>query len=191
MRSSARLPLLIVSLTLIWALLWADFSLANLVAGLAVAVAVVVIAAPTGVTPVQRVTIRPVSALVFVTYFLFQLVKSNLVVAWEIITPGSRLKRAIIAVPLHIATEGLVTLVGNSVTLTPGTLTIDVREADPMAGTPAILYIHVLQVGNVETARASVLRLERLAVKAFGTRDQLAALDVATANPGTGEEAAS
>jgi len=185
MSSSVRLPILIVSLTLIWALLWADFSLANLIAGLAVAAVVVVIAAPTGVTTFQRASIHPVSALVFITYFLFQLVKSNLVVAWEIITPGSRLNRAIIAVPLHVATAGLVTLIGNSVTLTPGTLTVNVREADPEAGTPAILYIHVLQVGNVELARASVLRLERLAVKAFGTHDQIAELDVAT-----GEETA-
>jgi len=178
MRHSVRLPMLIVLLTLTWALLWGDFGLANLIAGLAVSIFVVMISAPTGVTTVQRVSIHPVSVLVFVTYFLFQLVKSSMVVAWEIITPGSRLNRAIIAVPLSsTSTEGLVTLIGNSVTLTPGTLTVDVREADPEAGTPTILYVHVLQVGDVESARESVLRLERLAVKAFGTRDQLAALD--------------
>jgi len=176
-RHSVRLPILIALLTLTWALLWGDFGLANLMAGLAVSIFVVVISAPTGVTTVQRVSIHPVSVLVFVTYFLFQLVKSSMVVAWEIITPGSRLNRAIIAVPLRTSTEGLVTLIGNSVTLTPGTLTVDVHEADPEAATPTILYVHVLQVGDVELARESVLRLERLAVKAFGTRDQLAALD--------------
>lgn len=179
MTSSVRAPALIIWLTLVWALLWGDFGLASLLAGLAIAFLVVVIAAPTGVTPIQRTALHPVSALAFLLYFLYQLVRSNLMVAWEIVTPGSRLNRAIVAVPLHIATDGLVTLVGNSVTLTPGTLTIDVREADPEAGTPAVLYVHVLQVEDVESARDNVLKLERLAVKAFGTRDQLAALNAA------------
>lgn len=178
------MPVLIVLLTMVWALLWGDFSFANLGAGLVVALVVVVIAEPTGVTTMQRASIHPVSALVFLVYFLYQLVTSNLVVAWEIIRPESRLNRAIIAVPLHVTTEGLITLVGNAVTLTPGTLTVDVREADTDAGTPAILYVHVLQVGDVDSARASVLRLERRAVKAFGTRDQLAALDAATFQDG-------
>lgn len=182
MRSNIRMPALVIWLTLVWALLWADFSIANLLAGVVVAFVVVLIAAPTGVVPTQRTSIHPVSAVVFITYFLFQLVKSNLIIAWEIVTPGSRLNRAIIAVPLHVATAGIVTLVGNSVTLTPGTLTIDVHDADPEAGTPAILYVHVLQVGDIDSARASVLKLERLAVKAFGTREQIVALEAATSD---------
>ena len=180
MSSKIRLPALIIWLTLVWLLLWGDFSLANVLAGVLVAVLVLVIASPTGATWLQRTSLHPISALVFITYFLFQLLRSNLIVAWEIITPGSRLNRAIIAVPMHVASDGLVTLVGNAVTLTPGTLTIDVREADAEIGSPPILYVHVLQVGDVESARASVLKLERLAVKAFGTRDQINALDAAT-----------
>ena len=66
-------------------------------------------------------------------------------------------------------------------TLTPGTLTVDVREADPEVGTPAILYVHVLQAGDLESARASVLKLERLAVNAFGTRAQMEAVESAAA----------
>lgn len=179
MSLNGRFPVLVIWLTLVWALLWGDFSFANLIAGFGVAVIVVVVAAPTGVTRTQRISIHPISAVVFFTYFMYQLVISNLTVAWDIITPRSRLNRAIIAVPMRVATEGLVTLVGNAVTLTPGTLTVDVRAADPEAGTPAVLYVHVLQVGTIESARASVLELERLAVKAFGTREQLAELDAA------------
>jgi len=192
MSSSIRLPLLIIWLTLVWLLLWGDFSLANLLAGVLVALLVMAIASPAGVGWMQRTSIHPISALAFLVYFLFQLVKSNLIVAWEIITPGSRLNRAIIAVPMHVATDGLITLVGNAVTLTPGTLTVDVRDADPATGTPPVLYVHVLQVGDVHSARASVLKLERLAVKAFGTRDQMKALAAAMGpDAGTGEESRS
>jgi multicomponent Na+:H+ antiporter subunit E len=176
---SVRLPALVIWLTLVWALLWGDFGVANLLAGVVVAVVVVLIARPTGVVGIQLASFHPVSALVFLGYFLFQLVKSNLLVAWEIVTPGSGINRAIIAVPMHVDSDGLVTLVGNAVTLTPGTLTIDLREADPVAGTPPVLFVHVLHFDDVETVRSGILRLERLVVKAFGTKQQLAQLDAA------------
>jgi len=174
---SVRLPTLVLWLTLLWALLWGDFSAASLLAGLAIAIAVVVIARPTGVRGIQLTTFHPVSALVYLGYFMYQLVKSNLHVAWEIITPGSKIDRAIVAVPMHVSTAGLVTLVGNSVTLTPGTLTVDVRGSDN--DRPPTLYIHVLHYKDSATVRASVYRLERLVVKAFGTRQQVAAIDAA------------
>jgi multicomponent Na+:H+ antiporter subunit E len=179
MTPSVRLPALVMWLTLVWALLWADFGVANLLAGLAVAMIVVLVARPTGVRGIQLTSFHPVSALVFLGYFVFQLVKSNLLVAWEIVTPGSGINRAIIAVPMHVDSNGLVTLVGNAVTLTPGTLTIDLKEADPVAGTPPVLYVHVLHFDDVATVRSGILRLERLAVKAFGSKQQLAQLETA------------
>jgi multicomponent Na+:H+ antiporter subunit E len=104
-----------------------------------------------------------------------QLVKSNFQVAWEVITPRPSMNRAIIAVPLHVSTDGLVTVVGNAITLTPGTLTVDVRRDDP--DRPPVLYVHALHFTDVDSLRRSVLRLERLAVRAFGTREQRDELD--------------
>ena len=172
---SVRLPALIIWLTLVWALLWGDLGLASLLSGLGVAVFVVFIARPTGVHGIQLTSFHPVSAVVFLVYFLVQLVKSNFQVAWEVITPGSNVNRAIIAVPLHVTTDGLVTLVGNAITLTPGTLTVDVRADDP--DRPPVLYVHALHFTDVESLRRDVLRLERLAVRAFGTKEQRVELD--------------
>ncbi len=175
MTPSVRLPALVIWLTLVWALLWGDLGLASLLSGLGVAVFVVFIARPTGVHGIQLTSFHPLSAVVFLVYFLVQLVKSNFQVAWEVITPGSNVNRAIIAVPLHVTTDGLVTLVGNAITLTPGTLTVDVRADDP--DRPPVLYVHALHFTDVESLRRDVLRLERLAVRAFGTKEQRVELD--------------
>lgn len=175
MTSSVRLPALIIWLTIVWALLWGDLGVASLLSGLAVAVFVVLVAQPTGVRGFQLSSLRPLSAAVFVVYFLVQLVKSSLVVAWEVITPRSNANRAIISVPLHVTTDGLTTLIANTISLTPGTLTIDVRYEE--ADRPPVLYVHALHFTDVDTLRRDVVRLERLAVRAFGTEDQLTELE--------------
>ena len=175
MTPSVRLPALIIWLTFVWALLWGDLGLASLLSGLGIALFVVVVARPTGVHGIQFTSFHPVSAIVFVVYFLVQLVKSNFQVAWEVITPRPNMNRAIIAVPMHVATDGIVTLVGNAITLTPGTLTVDIRCDD--AERPPVLYVHVLHFSDIDSLRRDVLRLERLAVRAFGTREQRAELD--------------
>jgi len=172
---SVRLPALIIWLTLVWALLWGDLGVASLLSGLGIAVFVVLVARPTGVHGIQLTSFHPVSAVVFLVYFFVQLVKSNLQVAWEVITPRPNMNRAIISVPLHVSTDGLVTAVGNAITLTPGTLTVDVRRDDP--DRPPVLYVHALHFTDVDSLRRDVLRLERLAVRAFGTKEQRAELE--------------
>ena len=173
---TVRLPALVIWLTLVWAMLWGDFGLASLLSGVGVAVFVVWIARPTGVRGIQLTSFHPVSAVVFVVYFVVQLVKSNLQVAWEVITPGSKVNRAVVAIPMHVATDGLVALVGNAITLTPGTLTVDVHEATEVGGFPT-LYVHVLHFEHVDAIRRDVLTLERFAVHAFGTKQQRADID--------------
>jgi hypothetical protein len=54
-------------------------------------------------------------------------------------------------------------MVANSISLTPGTLTIDVGED------AKVLYVHVLHLRGVEQVRRDVHRLELLAIKAFGS----------------------
>ena len=179
MTSSVRLPALVIWLTLVWALLWGDFGVASLLSGLGIAAFVVIVARPTGISGLQFTSFHPIWAVVFVAYFLVQLVKSSFQVAWEVITPGSKVNRAIIAVPMHVDTEGLVTLVGNAITLTPGTLTVDVRAHGH--DQPPVLYVHVLHFTDVESLRRDVLTLERLAVRAFGTKQQRADLERAVA----------
>ncbi len=188
MRRLVRVPALVLWLVVLWVALWGDITWGNVAGGLLVALGVVAVARPTGVTGLERSYFRPVAALRYGGYFLAQLVKANLVVAWEIVTPGSKINRAIIAVPMHTSSPAVVTLVANSITLTPGTVTIEVIERDsPATGlADCTLFVHVLHFNSVEAVRQDVLRLERLAIRAFGSPDEAADLDdlAATGSPG-------
>lgn len=146
---------------LVWTTLWGDVSLGNLLAGVAVGLLTVLVA------PVQTgglahpVALRPGAALHFVGFFLWSLVKSSAVVAWEVLTPGSRIHQGIVRVPLQTRSRGITTLVANAISLTPGTLTIEVDED------PFILYVHVLHLREVESVRRDLGRVEELARRAF------------------------
>ncbi|MEM9513255.1 MAG: Na+/H+ antiporter subunit E [Actinomycetota bacterium] len=175
-----KLPMLVIWLTLLWAMLWGDFGINNLIAGAVIALLVTLIGRPTGVSGFESVPFRPWWVAVYCGYFLYLLVVSNVAVAREILRPRPQLARAIIAVPLHAGTDGVVTVVANTITLTPGTLTVDVRPGDAATGELPVLYVHVLQLDR-ESVLDSIFRIERLAVRAYGTREQLAAVDAAHA----------
>ena len=171
MTPTVRLPALVIWLTLVWAMLWGDFSIGSLLAGAGIALFVVWIGRPTDTHATQITSFHPLSALVFLGYFSWQLVKSNLLVAWAVVNPRSVIHRAIVAVPMHVDSAGITTVVANAVTLTPGTLTVDVHdiEGDDLA---PVIYVHVLQFTDADEVRSNVLRLERLVVRAFGTKEQ-------------------
>ena len=74
--------------------------------------------------------------LKFGVYFLYVLVKANLEVASEIITPGFKMTPRVIRYPVAGLTPVQVTTLANAITLTPGTLSADITDDGSM------LYIH-------------------------------------------------
>ncbi len=78
--------------------------------------------------------------VIFIFYFIFELLKANFKVAVHIITPKQQLKPAIIAFPLDCNTDFEITMFANLITLTPGTLSLDV-SADKK-----VLYVHAMFV---------------------------------------------
>jgi len=148
-------------LTVVWMALWESFTIANLIGGLAVAALVVGLIPPGH--QVQPLGLRPLAAVKLGAFFLWKLVEASVLVAWEIATPGDRTHPAVVSVPLHTLSPGIVTSVANMVSLTPGTLTL---EVDPDTMT---LYIHVLHYQSAETTSKDVYQLERLTVAAFPT----------------------
>ncbi len=85
--------------------------------------------------------------IMFVLYFLKELLIANLKVAFDIVTPKDYMEPGVIAVPLDVETDIEITLFANFVTLTPGTLSIDVS---PDRKT---LYVHALYVKDAEQFR--------------------------------------
>lgn len=156
--------LTITSLTVVWVALWEDASWANLIGG-AAAGAFVTLLVP--IRPREATYgFRPLSFLRLVVYFTWKLLEASAILAWEVITPRNRINAAVLAVPLHSRSRGIVTMVANMVSLTPGTLTLEVEE------TTMTLMIHVLHLESVAESRRSVLYLEKLALAAFPLRQE-------------------
>jgi multicomponent Na+:H+ antiporter subunit E len=89
-------------------------------------------------------------ALVLTGYFIKELFISNFRVLWDVITPGHISRPGIVGVPLDAQTDLEILLVANLVSLTPGTLSIDVSEDRKT------LFVHVMFLEDVEEIRLSI-----------------------------------
>lgn len=78
--------------------------------------------------------------IAFLFYFLYELIKANMQVAYDVITPSFYMKPGIIKVPLTAKSDLEITLLANLITLTPGTLSLDVSDDKK------VLYVHAMYV---------------------------------------------
>jgi multicomponent Na+:H+ antiporter subunit E len=165
MRRLTRHPGLLCFLVVVWVGLWGSVTPANVLGGLAVAVALLLVL-PLDELPDQG-TLRPVALLRFLAHFSLDLVRASLQVAVLVVRPRSTLRQAVVAVPARGASDRLLTLLANAISLTPGTLTLEVDRPR------STLYVHALDVGpglaGVERLRADILKTERLAILALGS----------------------
>lgn len=171
----------LAGLTALWIMLWRDISVANLISGVVVALLVTVLypLAPTG----ERVhTIRPLPLLTFIAYFGRSLLVSNFVVARTILSPTNRIRTGILRLPIAGCSDLVTTLVANAITLTPGTMTIEVSESSQ------VLYIHVLQTNedDMQDERQSLHKLLHLALRAFYPDETVARLEQQAFGSGQG-----
>jgi multicomponent Na+:H+ antiporter subunit E len=88
--------------------------------------------------------------LILVGYFIKELFVSNLRVLWDVITPTHISRPGIVGVPLDAQTDLEILLVANLVSLTPGTLSIDVSTDRKT------LFVHVMFLEDVEEVRRSI-----------------------------------
>ena len=164
-----RLPL-VLWLTAVWVGLWGSVTAANVLGGLAVAL-LLVTALPLTELPTAAV-VRPVALLRFLGFFVVDLVRSSVQVAALVLTPRRALRQAVVAVPVRGASDSLLTLLANAISLTPGTLTLEVDRPG------STLYVHLIDVGEgVDAVRAQLLHVERLAILAVGSTDVRASLE--------------
>lgn len=158
----SRYLLPMVWLTLVWTALWESFSFADIVGGILVAAATLLLVPPR--KPGHQVGFRLLAAIRLISFFSWQLVVASLQVAWEVITPWDKTRPAVVSVPLSTRVPFITTAVANMVSLVPGTLTIEV-DPDEMT-----LYIHILHFKSLEETRSEVAHLERLSLAAFPPR---------------------
>lgn len=64
----------------------------------------------------------------FILYYLVEMVRANLQIAVDLLRLNPRFKPGFVKVPLDLVTDEGITLLANLVTMTPGTMTVDVSE---------------------------------------------------------------
>ena len=88
--------------------------------------------------------------LVLIAFFLKELLVSNLKVLWDVITPQHISRPGIIAIPLDARTDAEIMLVANLISLTPGTLSLDLSEDR------RLLYVHVMFLDDIDEIRRQI-----------------------------------
>jgi multicomponent Na+:H+ antiporter subunit E len=83
--------------------------------------------------------------------FLWQLLRANLSVARTVLLKRREdIHPAFIAIPLEAETDAEIALLANLITLTPGTLSLDVSTDR------SVLYIHTLDVEDMDALRVEI-----------------------------------
>lgn len=102
--------------------------------------------------------------LVYIPLFFWECLKANIDVALRVIHPRRPIKPGIVKVKTSLHSDTALTFLANSITLTPGTLTVDVDKEN------GYLYIHWINVKSqdIETAtRLIVERFEKILKRIF------------------------
>ena len=98
---------------------------------------------------------------VYVALFLKELLTANIDVAYRVLAPSMPLEPGVVVVPLRVETDAAITTIANSITLTPGTLTMDYDEETN------VLYVHGITGRNREAVVEPIRAWEDYALVIF------------------------
>jgi multicomponent Na+:H+ antiporter subunit E len=110
----------------------------------------------------MRHRVHPVGLVIFAARLLWALVVSSVQVAVAVVLPTpARTRTEIVEVPLSSDSEFVAAVMANAITLTPGTMTVDVRDS------PMRLDVHVFGFSDSVSFLAAMAALERQILAAF------------------------
>ena len=101
---------------------------------------------------------------VYIPLFLWECFKANIDVAYRVVHPLRPINPGIVKVKTRLKTDTALTFLANSITLTPGTLTVDIDRDK------GFLYVHWIDVKSADVDQATrivVERFERVLGKIF------------------------
>jgi multicomponent Na+:H+ antiporter subunit E len=127
-----------ILLALVWVGMTEDYQPRNLAVGFLLGLGILFFARRVVGAPNYLIKLRQAVGLHF--FLIWELVKANFRVAYEVLTPGYGMRPGVIALPLDAKSDAEITLLANLITLTPGTLSLDVSSDR------RVLYIHVMHL---------------------------------------------
>lgn len=125
-------------LWIVWLLLTHRFTVGNLVLA-----AILAWLIPLGVSRIRTATTpvkKPLKLIAFFGVLLGDIVASNIVVAKQVLGVPERLQPGFVAIPLDLKEALPITILASTISLTPGTVSIEITEDRKT------LYVHALHV---------------------------------------------
>ena len=137
-----------VLLAFVWAFSMGELTLGQLLTGFALGY--LVLCASRNLIGCGGYCRRVIMLLRFVGFFLWQIVKTNLRVAYEVLTPTHYMRPGILAMPLDAKTDLEITLLANLISLTPGTLSLDISPDR------RFLFVHSMYIRDFEQEKRAL-----------------------------------
>lgn len=125
-----------------WLLLSFSLETSSLITGLVVALLTTLIFGIYFESEIQKF-LQPKRYFWFIIYlivFIWECIKANFDIAYRVIHPRIPIKPGIVRVPLHIKSSFARAMLANSITMTPGTITIDIVGDD--------LFVHWIYIST-------------------------------------------
>ena len=157
--------LMIGWLTLVWVLLWGEFSWGNVVAGAFLGILVMLVFPLPGMDFTGRV--RPLALIALVLHMAYDLVLTSFQVVQQAIYPGPKIESVVVGVRLHTHNELLMTWIAICITLTPGSTIVEAHRST------GDMYVHLLGTTTpeqIQRAKERIFQLEYRVVHAFGSK---------------------
>ena len=154
-----------ILLAFLWAALTGQFTLENLTVGFLLGY--LVLYSLRGVFGGGQYFAKGAQIVRFTAFFLWELLVANLRVARDVLRPGQlRLRPRVIAVPLDLRGDVPVTLLANIISLTPGSLSLDVSSDRKT------LYVHAMHAPDEGTAKDEIKSgFERMIAELFSQQN--------------------
>ena len=142
---------------IIWLLLNLPLSLQNFIIGIFIAVFAALFVGDF-FTPRPHLFLhsgRYLWFLLYVPVFIWECLKANIDVAFRVIHPSRPIKPGIVKIKTALKSDIALTFLANSITLTPGTLTVDVDKER------GFLYVHWINVKSEQLEDATKFIAQR------------------------------
>lgn len=88
--------------------------------------------------------------ITFILFFLVELLLANLRVAYMVLSPRLTIRPAVVAIPLEATSDLEISLLANLITLTPGTLYLDISDDRKT------MFVHTIYLEDVDQFRDSI-----------------------------------
>lgn len=109
----------------------------------------------------MRIINKIINILTFFFFYVSKVIQANFELAYHILSPKLNMKPGILKIPVHLTNHQAILLLINLISMTPGTLTMDLAEDK------RYIYVHFLFLFNEEKKVTEIKNLEMKISKLF------------------------